>query len=128
MNEQVVRVTHIAGEEVTLEDLEIVVRASGDEMDDTQIRLVNLSPDDTTFDDDSYEGNDDLVSGFGLTDGVLFDGSSTRTAGESVKFRIPVTDGADFRDDPNGPEADELEVVIVHTPSGAIISEHIFAP
>jgi len=127
-NEQVVRVTHIAGEEVTLEDLEIVVRASGDEMDDTQVRLVNLPPDDTTFDDDSYEGNDDLVSGFGLTDGVLFDGSSTWTAGEVIKFRIPVTDGADFRDDPNGPDADKLEVLIIHTPSGAIISEHTFTP
>lgn len=130
-DQQVVRVTHIAGEEVALEDLEIVVRASGDEMDDTQVRLVNLPPGDTTFDDDSYEGNDDLASGFGLTDGVLFDDSSTWTAGETIKFRIPVG-GADFRDppdlDPSNPEADELEALIIHTPSGAIISEHTFTP
>ena len=128
LDELVVRITHIAGEDVALSDLEIVVRASGDEMDDTQVRLVNLPTDDTTFDDDSYEGNDDLASGFGLSDGVLFDGSSTWTAGEVIKFRIPVTDGADFRDDPNGPDADELEVLIIHTPSGAIISEQTFTP
>ncbi|ELZ33239.1 type IV pilin [Halorubrum tebenquichense] len=127
-NKQIVRITHIAGEGVPLDEMEIIVRASGNNMDDTQVRLVNLPPSDTTFDDESYEGNEDLVSGRGVTDGVLFDDSSTWTAGQSIIFRIPVTDGADFREDPNGPDADELEVIIVHTPSNAIISENTFRP
>lgn len=128
-DQQVVRITHIAGEGVALDELEIVVRASGESMDDTQVRLVNLPPDLSTFDEDSYEGNDGLASGQGVTDGVLFDDSSTWNTGQSINFRIPVG-AADFRDPPvgNNPEADKLEVIIVHTPSGSIISRNTFTP
>ncbi|OSP07898.1 hypothetical protein B9H04_07365 [Halorubrum ezzemoulense DSM 17463] len=128
-DEQVVRITHIAGEDVALNDLEIVVRAGGESMSDTEVRLVNLPPSLSTFDTDSYEGNDGLASGQGVTDGVLFDGSSSWGAGQMIKFRIPVG-AADFRDPPVGsnPDADELEVTIIHTPSGSIISRSTFTP
>lgn len=121
---QIVRIIHTGGEGVALDKLEMVVRASGDSTD-KQVRLVNLPPDLSTFDDDSYEGNDGLVSGQGVSDGVLFDGSSTWAAGQSIKFRIP-TGEADFRGE--DPDADELKVIIVHTRSNAIIAEHTFRP
>lgn len=130
LDQQLVQITHIAGENVALDELEIIVRANGNNMDDTQVRLVNLPPRLSTFDTENYEGNEGLVSGFGVSSGVLFDGSSTQTTGESIVFRVPVGE-ADFRDDPSertGPEANELEVIIVHTPSNAIISEHTFRP
>ena len=127
LDQQLVRITHVAGESVALDELEIVVRAGGNNMDDAQVRLVDLPPSGSTFDDNNYEGNKDLASGFGVSDGVLFDGSSTWTAGQDIIFRITVGE-ADFRDPPTGsnPEADELEVIVVHTPSNAIISEHTF--
>jgi flagellin-like protein len=129
LDQQVVSITYIAGEDVTLSELEMIVRASGDHMDNTQVRLVNLPPSLSTFDANSYEGNGNLASGYGVSDGVLFDDSTTWTAGKNIKFRIPVG-AADFRTPPNntGPEADKLEVVIVHTPSRAIISETTFRP
>ena len=129
LGEQVVRITHIAGEDVALNELEIVVRASGKSMSDTEVRLVNLPPSLSTFDTNSYEGNDGLASGFGVSDGVLFDDSSSWGAGQTIKFRIPVG-AADFRDPPVGsnPDADELEVTIVHTPSGTVISQNTFTP
>jgi len=129
LDQQIVSITHIAGEDISLSELEIIVRASGDNMGDTQVRLVNLPPSLSTFDADSYEGNDKLASGYGVSDGVLFDDSTVWATGSNIKFRIPVG-AADFRNPPNntGPEADKLEVVIVHTPSKTVISESTFRP
>lgn len=120
--DQRVRITHLSGEGVPLDELAVLVHANGDGVD-RQVRLVNLPPEQSTFDNDSFEGDEDLVSGWGVSGGVLFDGSSVWSAGETIEFRIPTGDGVDFRED-----GEDLEVTIIHEPSNAILSEHTFTP
>jgi len=55
---------------------------------------------------------------------VISDGINVWSAGQTITFRIN-TSTADFREGET-PDADELEVVIVHTPSGSIISQNTF--
>jgi len=132
-DEQVVQVTHVAGDDVDVEDLEIIVQASGPDNDlPSEARLVNLPGDGIwsfTIDAENIEGDDDLIdtSSSGTSRIIVVDDSNVWSAGDTIQFRIGVA-GADFRDpprDPN-PEADELEVTIVHTPSDAIIFEDTF--
>ena len=52
--------------------------------------------------------------------------SNVWAAGDTVTFRIN-TGEADFRDGED-PEADKLEVTIIHTESNAILSENTFTP
>ena len=131
-SKQIVRITHIAGEGVAVEELEIVVRASGPD-DDLPIegRLVNLPADGSKFDDENFdtEDADNLIDrgGNSKNNVIISDGIDVWSAGQTITFRIN-TGAADFREDPNGPEANELEVVIVHTPSGTIISQNTFTP
>ena len=126
---QIVRITHIAGDSVDVENIEIIVRASGPDVD-TEARLVDL-PGDGFFTrslaDSNIDGNDDLIDqGFESARIIVVDDSNTWTAGTTIEFRIN-TGVADFREG-ESPEADELEVLIVHTPSNAIISEQTFTP
>jgi len=126
---QIVRITHKAGDSVDVENIEISVRASGPDVD-TEARLVDL-PGDGFFTrslaDSNIDGNDDLIDqSFESARIIVVDDSNTWTAGTTIEFRIS-TIVADFREG-ESPEADELEVLIVHTPSNAIISEHTFAP
>ena len=134
-NRQFVRITHIAGDDVDVEEIEIIVRASGPDDDlPTEARLVNL-PGDGYFtgslDNSNIEGNDDLIDQGPTAGGqiIVVDDSNVWSAGKTIQFRIAVT-GADFREPPksDNPNADELEVIIVHTPSNAIIFEHTFRP
>jgi len=134
-DEQLVRVTHIAGESVDVGDIEIILQANGPDEDlPTDARLVNLPADGSDIDDDNIQGDDDLIDTRNLPpDGssgnqiITSEDSNLWDSGDTIQFRIAVS-GADFRDSPasNNPEADELEVTIVHIPSDAIIFEDTF--
>jgi len=65
-------------------------------------------------------GRDKIIDG---NDGVVW------SPGDTIQFRVNVG-AADFREPPlgNNPNADELEVNIIHTPSGTIISRNVFTP
>jgi flagellin-like protein len=112
---QRVRITHTAGESVPAEEIEIIVRASGPGVD-AEARLVNLP----TFDEEKDPEN--IISFFNRE--IESDDPSTWSAGDTIQFEIN-SGGADFRDGED-PAADELEVVIVHTPSNAIIVRKTF--
>ena len=126
---QIVRITHLAGERVAVEDIEIIVRASGPDVD-TEARLVDLPGDGhftRSLDDSNIDGNDDLIDqGYQSARIIVVDDSNTWAAGKTIEFRINVGE-ADFREG-ESPDADELEVIIVHTLSDAIISENTFSP
>lgn len=126
---QIVRITHIAGEGVAVEEIEIIIRASGPGVD-TEARLVNLpSTSSSRLLDENIDGNSNLIDqGFGSARLIVDDGIDVWSAGTTIEFRINTgVDGADFRER-ESPDADELEVIIVHTPSEAIISKNIFTP
>jgi FlaG/FlaF family flagellin (archaellin) len=135
-SEQEVLVTHVAGDNVRVENIEIVVRASGPGVD-TEARLVNLPAGTSDIDDVNIDGDDSIISeGFGESgpsypNQVIIEDfpadNNIWEAGETIQFEINVG-GADFREPPSGPDADTLEVVVVHTPSGSTISEHTFTP
>ena len=131
-DEQVVRVTHVAGDDVPVEEIEIIVRASGPGDDlPLEARLVDLPSDGfgTKIDDANIEGDDFLDQGTDTDDQIIVvEDSNIWEAGDTIQFVIAVD--ADFRDPPVDPdnEADTLEVVIVHTPSNSILSEHTFTP
>lgn len=119
IDNQFVRITHTAGDSVAVEEIEIVVRADAPDDDDfpKEARLIDLpDPPDETDPDNIID--DDINIGFDMW-----------SSGRTIEFRIN-TGSADFRIDENntGPEADELEVLIVHTPSNSILSEHTFTP
>jgi flagellin-like protein len=135
-NEQVVRITHVAGDSVPVEEIEIIVRASGPGDDlPLEARLVDLPSDGfgTKIDDTNIEGDDFLDQGTDTDDQVIVvEDSNIWEVGDTIQFVIAVGE-ADFRDedDPNfeeDKEADELEVIIVHTPSNSILSEYTFSP
>jgi flagellin-like protein len=131
-DDQVVRITHIAGDNVPVEEIEIVVRASGPGDDlPLEARLVDLPSDGrgTKIDDANIEGDDFLDQGTDTDDQIIVvEDSNIWEAGDTIQFVIAVD--ADFRDPPveSDNEADTLEVIIVHTPSNSILSEHTFTP
>ena len=138
-NNQIVRITHIAGEGVAVEELEIVVRASGPGVD-TEARLVNLPAEGSEFANENFDHGDpdNLIdngafSGSNKNNIIISDGIDVWSAGQTITFRIN-TGTADFREGEHlpssggGPDADKLEVIIVHTPSGTIISQNTFTP
>ena len=136
-SEQIVRITHIGGDRVAVEEIEIIVRASGQDVD-TEVRLVDLPAEDWSINDsNNMQGDEDLIDSRSRSPGgamiqnqVIVSGdSNVWSATNTIQFRIKQT-AADFRDPPvaSNPEADELEVIIVHTPSNAVISEHTFTP
>jgi flagellin-like protein len=136
-DEQIVRITHVAGDNVPVEEIEIIVRASGPGDDlPLEARLVDLPGDDTTIDDKNLEGNTGLIDTSSAVQIIQEEDSNIWQSGNTILFEINVGGGgnvgADFRDPSeleNGDgEADELEVVIVHTPSNSILSEHTFTP
>jgi flagellin-like protein len=131
---QTVRITHIGGDNVNVENIEIIVRASGPGDDlPLEARLVDL-PGDGFFSfkiaDSNIEGDDFIRQGFQSPRDriIVVEDSNIWGAGDTIQFTIAVD--ADFRNPPVDPnnEADTLEVVIVHTPSNSILSEHTFTP
>jgi len=137
-DEQEVLITHVAGDSVPVENIEIVVRATGPDVD-SETRLVNLPAEGSDLDSVNIEGDTGIVSeGFGESgpsdpNQVIIEDYPTDDniwdAGETIQFEINVG-GADFRESPNGPEADELEVTIVYTDteSTATLFEKTFRP
>jgi flagellin-like protein len=129
-NKQVVKITHIAGEDVAVEKIEIVVRASGPTLD-TEARLVDLPTDSffsTAIDSSNIQGDESLIdeSSSAPNQVIVPADPNTWKSGDTIQFRIN-TSGADFREG-EPPDADTLEVIIIHTPSNSIISEHTFTP
>jgi len=134
-DEQVVRITHTAGDSVGVENIEIIVRASGPSVDE-EVRLIDL-PGDGFFTrslaDENIEGNDDFIDqggthpllGYSGDQVIVVEDSNVWTASDTIQFSVNSGE-ADFREGES--EADELEVIIVHTPSNAILSEHMFTP
>jgi len=130
-DKQQVRVTHVAGDSVRVENIEIVVRASGPDVD-SEARLINLPSDDSTLDDRNLDDPDNLISESGDPRVVVEDvpaDDNVWDAGETIVFAINVG-GADFRESPDDDDADELEVIIIYTDteSSAILFEETFRP
>jgi len=139
-DEQNVQITHVAGDDIDINDIEIILEVQGPDDDfPEELRLVDLPGEHNggaDLADDNIEGNDDIIA---QDDGVFGESgfnqiivdrdSNTWEAGDTIQFRIRVG-GADFRDPVVGsnPEADELEVTIIHTPSNAILFENEFSP
>jgi len=98
--------------------LEIVVRVSGPDVD-TEARLVNLAEFDAEKDPENAMSY--------LNKEVKSNDPNTWGVGDTIQFEITVG-GADFREPPAGgnPDADGLTVLIIHTPSNAVIVEKTF--
>ncbi|MFC7078046.1 type IV pilin N-terminal domain-containing protein [Haloarcula halophila] len=133
-DEQIVRITHVAGDRVNVENIEIIVQASGPSLD-ANARLVNLPADShfsNAIDSTNVQGDDIIDTSNGAPNQVIVPADpNTWTAGDTIQFRIKVG-GADFREPPDrtGPEADELKITIVYTDteSSAILFEETFRP
>lgn len=127
-DQQIVRITHVAGDSVDVENIEIIVRASGPSDDlPTEARLVDL-PAEGQYMTDNINGNSGLIdSGTSTANIIEEDSSNAWSAGKTIEFRVN-SGAADFRNSPTDNEADKLEVIIVHTPSNSIISEYTFTP
>ena len=133
-DEQNVRITHLGGDSVDVKEIEVIIRASGPDSElPTEARLIDLPAGVTSGnpDEENINGETSLISRGSGVDNQIWteDDSNTWSAGDTIRFRVAVGE-ADFRDEENrnGPEADELEVTIVHTQSGAIISKQTFTP
>jgi FlaG/FlaF family flagellin (archaellin) len=128
-DEQIVRITHIAGDSITVSDIEIPVRAEC--KDGTkQGRIVNLPAEDGNDIDENDDGQsqiegENIFSQSSLTtidnkvDGVsdggaLLHGDGQYTAGESIIFRISK---GDCEIATNG----QVTVRIVHTPTNSVV-------
>lgn len=124
-DDQIVRITHRAGDAVPVSEMEIAVRACGQSE-----RIVNLpapttrttsTPTFLPFDVGNFEYGSGLLSqgqpGQEWDAGVLHeDTSDTFVAGSSFEFRIK--NGA-CRLDPG----DEVSVRVVHTPTNSVVIE-----
>lgn len=136
VDEQIVRIDHVAGDQIDVENIEIVVEATGPSLE-TRARLVDLPTDDffdTAIGSTNIEGDDRLIDErFSAPNQVIVPvDSNDWTTGDTIQFRIAVQ-GADFRreSDPNfneDREANKLEITIIHIPSNSILSEHQFTP
>lgn len=124
-DQQVVRITHVAGDTVNVENLEIKVSAPDC---NEQVRLVDFPGDgyfSYTLADENIEGNDDFISqGFAAENQgpIYVEEDNQWTAGETVSFRITVGE-CDFRK----PGIERLEVTVIHTESDKILIEERFS-
>ena len=122
-DDQIIRITHVAGDPVDVSNMEIAVRACGE-----TARIVNL-PTPTTrtastptyfpFDEGNFEGNQNLLSegtvGQSWDAGVLHeDTENTFNSGSSFEFRI--TNGACSLK-----SGDQVDVRVVHTPTNSVM-------
>lgn len=122
---QFVRITHEGGTSVAVEDIEIIIRADGPDADlPKEARLVDL-PGSSLGENNRGDNLIDNRSARSRT--IVADDSNTWSASDTIQFRVK-TGEADFRAQPNGPEADELEVIIVHTPSRSVLYDEVFRP
>lgn len=132
--DQVVRITHLAGDTIEAESIEIVLRAPEQ---NEQIRLVDLPGDgffSFTPDDDNIQGSTDLADntdvidqGSGASDvnkGPIYTDADDQqwTAGETIAIELAVG-GWDFRTS----NYNQLEVAVIHTDSESILIEKQFS-
>jgi hypothetical protein len=139
-DDQEVQVTHVAGDSVRVENIEIVVKTSGPSLD-TEARLINLPAESSDIDAENIQGDASLIDeGYGDPgpadpNQVIIEDfppdDNVWEAGETIQFEINVA-GADFRKPPDrtGPAANRLNVVIIYhsTESSAILYEETFRP
>ena len=138
---QVVRITHVAGDSVEVEDIEIIVRASGPGSKlPVETRIVNLPGGGGSafcanrgypggrLSSNNIQGDRFVVQlNCAPNQIITAEDSNTWSPGKTIQFQIS-SDKADFSASSGDNEANKLEVIIVHTPSNAIISEHVFRP
>lgn len=136
VEDQFVQITHVAGDDVDVEEIEIIVQASGPGNNlPNEARLVNLPSDGQgeSISNEDIQGDNLIGSSPGDASVIIVEDSNEWGAGDTIEFKINVDasgEGADFRDpaESQSTEADELEVAIIHTPSNAIIYENTFRP
>lgn len=121
-DEQVVKITHVGGDDVPVEDIEIIVEAPDC---DTDARLVDLPSDGfftRSIDDADIRGDESLISeGFETARIIVVEDSNVWSVGDTIEFRV-ATGGCDFRD----PDNERLDVTVVHVDSEAILFEDVF--
>jgi len=138
---QIVRITHVAGDSIEVENIEIIVRASGPGSKlPVETRIVNLPGGDGSdfcagkgypggrLSQNNIQGERFFVKESCAPNQIITaEDSNTWSPGETIQFQIS-SNKADFSASTGNNEANKLEVIIVHTPSNAIISEHVFRP
>jgi flagellin-like protein len=117
-DDQVVRITHVAGDNVAVEDLEIVVDAPA--CSPSRARLTNFPVESGAFGSENIEYGAALIdkSGDGARGVIEESSQNTFESGESFAFRLNA--GACGGGLQSG---DAVTVTVVHTPSNAIIIE-----
>jgi len=121
-NNQIIRITHIAGDSISVSNMEVVVSACGE-----TARVVNLpaerrTPTSVPFDKGiNFEGNRELLSEGQFFGGQFWDAgvlhedtSNTFNSGKSFELRI--TTGECEVD-----SGDEVQVQVVHTPTNSVV-------
>jgi len=133
--DRVVRITHVAGDSIDVEDIEIIVRASGpgDNLP-AEVRLVNLPADGFSgicptdrIQLRNLQGDKLIERGCAPNQVIVDSDSNIWSSGRTIQFEIR-SERADFSTTGGPNEANKLEVIIVYTPSNAIVSEHVFRP
>ncbi len=116
-DDQIVRITHVAGDSVPVSELEIAVRACGETGRIVNLPATQRTPTSIPFADSNLRG--DLISQGQPVQawdaGVLHeDTGDTFTAGSSFEFRIK--NGACSLD-----PGDDVTVRVIHTPSNSVL-------
>jgi flagellin-like protein len=110
-DDQTIRLTHEAGDSVTVSDIEIVVDAT--DACDARVRLVDLPT--SRIRNENYEG-DDIIDNRAVGIGGAIDTSEDGvwSSGDEIRFRLASSEC-------NLASGDEVIVRIVHTPSNSVI-------
>jgi flagellin-like protein len=118
-DDQLVRITHVAGDNIAVEDMEIVVDAPA--CTPGKARLTNLPVESGSFDSENIEYGASLIdeSGDGATGVIEESTQNTFESGEFFEFRL--TSGACGGPGTGLQDGDTVTVRVVHTPSNAII-------
>ena len=111
-DDQIVRITHVAGDTLTVSNLEVAVDAR--DACGKQSRIINLPTNAIGYSSTDYTGDDifDLTSPDGGQLDTSADGSWT--AGETATFRLASTK-CQLND------GDEITVRVVHTPTNSVV-------
>jgi flagellin-like protein len=133
-DDQVVSITHLGGDTVDIESIEIVLRVPEQ---NEYIRLVDLPGEgffDYTLDDSNIQGSTDLSDNTDVIDqgptasnvnqGPIYKDANDRqwNAGETIAIEVAVA--WDFRTS----EYNELDVLVIHTESESILIEKHLSP
>lgn len=114
-----VEFTHLGGEFIAVSDLRIIVTAPDNPSVDRDV-IHNLPTAGTSFDADNFEGSRDIVAQDCVRGAITDTGAASDgrwEGGDRIKFELL---GSEVD------AGDRIEVVLVHEPSGSIISERVF--